>query len=112
MCADYRHPNSVSQADAYPMSCIDELINQLGKARYTCISTTDLAGGYWQVPVGAASRDKTAFVTLRGLFQFRVMPFRLHGALATFQWLMDWVINGLDAFAAAFLDDLVIHSST
>ena len=62
--------------------------------------------------MGAASQDKTAFVTLRGLFQFQVMPFRLHGALATFQRLMDWVINGLDAFAAAFLDDLVIHSST
>ena len=40
------------------------------------------------------------------------MPFRFHGALATFQRLMDWVINGLDAFAAAFLDDLVIYNST
>ena len=53
----------------------------------------DLSRGYWQVPVGAASWDKTAFVTPQGLFQFRVMPFGLHDA-------------------AAYLDDLVIYSST
>ena len=93
MCVDYRRLNSVSQADAYRMPCIDELIDRLGKARY--ITTMDLSRGYWQVPVEAASRDKTAFVTPRGLFQFRVMPFGLQGAPATFQRLMDRVINGL-----------------
>ena len=106
MCVDYRRLNSVSRADAYPMPRIDELIDQLGKAQY--ISTMDLSRGYWQVPVGAVSWDKTAFVTPQGLFQFQVMPFRLHGAPATFQQLMDQVINGLDVFAAAYLDDLVI----
>ena len=74
MCVDYRRLNSVSRADACPMPRIDELIDRLGKAQY--ISTMDLSHGYWQVPVGAASQDKTAFVTPRGLFQFRVMPFR------------------------------------
>ena len=110
MCVDYRRLNSVSRADAYPMPHIDELIDRLGKAQY--ISTMDLSRGYWQVPVETASRDKTAFVTPQGLFQFRVMPFGLHGAPATFQRLMDRVINGLAAFAAAYLDDLVIYSST
>ena len=65
MCVDYRRLNSVSQADAYPMPHIDELIDQMGKAQY--ISTMDLSCGYWQVPVEAASRDKTAFVTPQGL---------------------------------------------
>ena len=110
VCVDYRRLNSVSQADAYPMPRIDELIDRLGKARY--ISTMDLSRGYWQVPVETASRDKTAFATPRGLFQFRVMPFGLHGAPATFQRLMDRVINGLDDFAAAYLDDLIIYSAT
>ena len=82
MCVDYRRLNSVSQADAYPMPRIDDLIDRLGKAKY--ITTIDLTRGYWQVPVVEASRSKTAFTTLVGLFQFRVMPFGLHGAPATF----------------------------
>ena len=44
MCVDYRHLNSVSLADAYPTSCIDELIDRLGKVKY--ISTMDLSHGY------------------------------------------------------------------
>ena len=52
----------------------------------------DLSHGYWQIPVRAASQEKTAFVTPQGLVQFQVMPFGLHGAPGTVQWLMDWVI--------------------
>jgi len=40
------------------------------------------------------------------------LAFGLQGAPATFQWLMDRVINGLDSFAAAYLDDIVIYRST
>ena len=82
MCVDYRRLNAVSQADAYPMPRVDDLIDRLGKARY--ITTLDLSRGYWQVPVSESSRPMTAFATPYGLFQFRVMPFGLHGAPATF----------------------------
>ena len=49
LCVDYRWLNSVSQSDAYPMPRVDDLIDQLGGAHY--ITTMDLTGGYWQVPV-------------------------------------------------------------
>ena len=110
MCVDYRRLNSVSQADAYPMPRIDNLIDRLGKAKY--ITTIDLTRGYWQVPVAEASRSKTAFTTLLGLFQFRVMPFGLHGAPATFQRMMDRLLDGLGDFSGAYLDDLVIYSTS
>ena len=64
------------------------------------------------VPVEEGSRSKTAFATPCGLLQFRVMPFGFHGAPATFQRMMDRVIDGLDDFAAAYLDDLVVFSSS
>ena len=86
-CVDYRKLNDVSDADAYPMPRIDELIDRLGKARY--ISTLDLTRGYWQVQVAEESRGKTAFTTPYWLYQFRVMPFGLHGAPASFQTMMD-----------------------
>ena len=109
VCVDYRRLNQVSETDAYPMPRIDDLIDRVGSS--TFISTMDLTRGYWQVPVAKEDRPKTAFATPYGLFQFNVMPFGLQGAPATFQRLMDRVIQGLD-FAAAYLDDLVIFSST
>ena len=110
VCVDYRRLNAVTQVEAYPMPRIDEIIDQLGKARY--ISTLDLTKGYWQMPVAVKDRPKTAFVTPRGLFQFRVMPFGLNGAPASFQRLTDTLVRGCEAFAAAYLDDVVIYSST
>ena len=110
LCVDYCRLNSVSKSDAYPMPRIDDLIDQLGKARY--LTTLDLTRGYWQVPVAADVRHKTAFVTPFGLYQFTVMPFGLQGAPATFQRLMDQVLRGVGDFAAAYLDDIVIFSET
>ena len=54
LCVDYRRLNGVSEADAYPMPRIDELIDRLGKSCY--ISTMDLTRGYWQVPVAEQDR--------------------------------------------------------
>ena len=64
------------------------------------------------MPVAAEDRPKTAFVTPFGLFQFRVLLFGLSGAPASFQHLMDLLIDGCQDYAAAHLDDLVIFSST
>ena len=106
-CNDFRKLNEISKFDAYPMPRVDELIERLGKARY--ISTLDLTKGYWQVPLAPTSKEKTAFATPDGLFQYRMLPFGLHGAPATFQRLMDRVLRPHREYAAAYLDDIVIH---
>ena len=110
LCVDYRKLNKCTQADAYPMPRIDDLIDRLGNSRY--ISTLDLTKGYWQVPVAVEDRPKTAFSSPFGLYQFRVMPFGLQGAPATFQRLVDGVIAGLEDFTSTYLDDVVIFSNT
>lgn len=109
-CIDFRQVNAQSQFDAYPMPRLEDLIERLGKARY--ITTLDLCKGYWQVPMAEGARPYTAFRTPQGLFQFTVMPFGLQGAPATFQRLMDQVLEGTGAFAAAYLDDIAIYSAT
>ena len=110
LCVDYRKVNAVSKMDAYPMPRVDNIIDQLGKAKF--ITTLDLTRGYWQVPMADTDRHKTAFSSPMGLFQFRVMPFGLCGAPATFQRLMDRVLSGFQGYSAAYLDDLVIYSDT
>ena len=109
-CVDYRRLNAVSAADCYPMPRVDELIDRLGTAKY--ISTLDLSRGYWQVPMSAESRKKTSFVTPFGQFEFNVMPFGLHGAPSTFQRMMDQVLQGLETWLAAYIDDVVVQGAT
>ncbi len=53
-----------------------------------------------------------AFSTPSGHWQYRVLPFGLHGAPATFQRLMDVILRPHQEYAAAYLDDVIIHSES
>ena len=76
-------------------------------------STLDLASGYWQVAMEPRDREKTAFITRYGIYEFNVMPFGLCNAPATFQRLMDHVYDGIAwKFVVVYLDDTIIFSRT
>ena len=110
-CVDYRKLNKVARFDAYPMPRIEELIDTVGPV--TVISTLDLAKGYWQIPLDEGSRDKTAFTTPFGLYEFEVMPFGLHSAPATFQRMINHILQDCWSFARAYIDDdIVVFSSS
>ena len=107
---DYHKLNQVARLDAYPMPRIEELIDTTGPA--VVISTLDLTKGYWQIPMAEESKDKTAFTTPFGLFEFEVMPFGLHSAPATFQRMINHVLRECWSFARAYLNDIVVFSSS
>ena len=110
-CVDYRKVNDVTRKDAYPLPRIDTTLDTLHGSKW--FSTLDLVSGYWQVEVAKSDRPKTAFCTTEGLFQFRVMPFGLCNAPATFQRLMDLVLVGLQwSECLVYLDDVIVLGRT
>ena len=111
LCVDYRKLNAVTVRDAFPIPRIDDAIDNMGDAQY--FTTLDLASGYWQVELTNAARAKSAFVTPFGLFEWKVMPFGLCNAPATFQRLMTMVLGDLvPSVCSAYIDDTITFSKT
>nr|XP_054604616.1 uncharacterized protein LOC129165457 [Nothobranchius furzeri] len=108
-CVDYRKLNAVTHKDAFPLPRIEETLTSLNRAEW--FSTLDLASGYWQVEMDPQDREKTAFTTPLGLFEFERMPFGLCNAPATFQRLMQQCLSGQMAESLlVYLDDIIIYS--
>ena len=106
-CVDYRKLNDATIKDAYPLPRIDEILDHLSGACW--FSTLDMSSGYWQVDVEEKDRPETAFITKRGLYQFKVMPFGLCNAPATFDRLMEMVLHGLQwNICLVYLDDIIV----
>ena len=110
-CVDLWCLNEVTKKDAYPLPNISDCLGSLAGARWFC--TLDLASGYWQVNMADQDKEKTAFATHKGLFQFRKMPFGLTNAPATFMRLTSLVLGSLEwERCLVYLDDVIVFGDS
>ena len=93
-CCDFRYLNAVTIKDAYPIPRIDESLSKLGDAKF--FTTLDFGSAFWQVPLRKKDREKTGFARELGLYQWKMMPFGLCNATATFQRLMAQALTKSD----------------
>jgi len=96
--------------DIYPLSSIDRLVD--GISGYEILSFLDVYSGYNQIRMYPPNESKTAFMTKRSDYCYRVMSFGLKNARATYQWLMDKVFHELlGRTMEVYVDDMVVKSS-
>lgn len=108
---DMRALNSRTVKDAYPLPRIEETLDMLKGAEW--YSTLDLKSGYWQMEIEECDREKTAF-TLGplGLYEYNRLVMGLCGAPASFQRMMNEVLEGLTfKECMVYLDDIAIFAS-
>ena len=110
-CVDYRRLNDITKKDSYALPRIDSSLAMLSGNQF--FSSLDLAAGYFQIPMDEKDKEKTAFITDSGLWQFNVMPFGLTNGPATFQRYMDAVMAGLKwNILLIYIDDCLVFSKT
>ena len=108
---DYRALNLVTYKDAYPLPNINACLDALEGCTY--FSTLDLRSGFFQVPIYGPDADKTAFITRKGQFRFRVMSMGLCNSPSSFQRLLDLVLRGLTwSSCLVYVDDIIIMSKS
>ena len=101
--------NRATIKNRYPLPRIDDLFDQLRRARV--YSKIDLCTDYHQLRVKEIDIPKTAFRKRYGHFEFTMMPFEFTNALAAFMDLMHRVFQPyLDRFIVVFVDNILIYS--
>ena len=106
-CLDFRPLNRVTIKDSFPLPLVEECLDTLSGQEW--FSKLDANSAYWQVGIREEDKQKTAFITKYGLFEFVRMPFGLTNAPATFARVVEWVLRGLTwRTALAFLDDILV----
>lgn len=107
MCVDYRAVNRKLIADKFPLPRIDDILDNLGRAKH--FSIIDLFSGFHQIPLQQDSRDITAFSTDKGSFRWKVLPFGLNVAPNSFSRMMSIAFSGLMPNKAfLYVDDIII----
>ena len=109
MCVDYQALNKITMKNSYPLPKIQECLDQIGSAHF--FSKIDLLSGYWQICIADGDTSKMMFNTHISKYKFYVLPFDLTNMLATFQTLMNDILQPfLDDFVVVYLDNILVYS--
>ena len=111
LCLDYRQLNKLTILNKYPLPLMTELRERVAGAMV--FTKLDLKDGYHLIRIRKGDEWKTAFRTRYGHYEYKVMPFGLVNAPATFQATMNTILREfLDHGVVVYLDDILIYSKS
>ena len=109
MCVDFTDLNKACPKDSYPLPRIDQLVDST--TGHQLLSFMDAFLGYNQIKMDEADQEKTSFITSQGLFYYKVMPFGLKNAGATYQRLVNHMFRPqIGQNVEVYVDDMLVKS--
>uniref|UniRef100_A0A2N9GTT5 Reverse transcriptase domain-containing protein n=1 Tax=Fagus sylvatica TaxID=28930 RepID=A0A2N9GTT5_FAGSY len=109
MCVDFTDLNKACPKDSFPLPRIDQLVDST--AGHKLLTFMDAFSGYNQIVMDEDDKEKTSFITSRGLFCYKVMPFGLKNAGATYQRLMNRMFHDqIGRNVEVYVDDMLVKS--
>ncbi|GAB2287049.1 hypothetical protein Dimus_039803 [Dionaea muscipula] len=111
MCIDFTDLNNACPKDSYPLPNIDTLVD--ATSGHDMLSFMDAFSGYHQIRMKESDEEKTAFITQDGTYCYKMMPFGLKNAGATYQRLVNKIFAPvLGKTVEAYVDDMLVKSAT
>ena len=109
ICIDFTDLNKACPKDSFPLPRIDQLVDST--TRHKLLSFMDAFSGYNQILMDEDDQEKTSFVTSQGLYCYKVMPFGLKNAGATYQRLVNRMFSHqIGRNVEVYVDDMLLKS--
>ncbi|RVW77330.1 Transposon Ty3-G Gag-Pol polyprotein [Vitis vinifera] len=109
VCVDFRDLNKASPKDDFPLPHIDMLVDST--AGHSMLSFMDGFSGYSQILMAPEDMEKTSFITEWGTYCYRVMPFGLKNAGATYQRAATTLFHDMmHRDVEVYVDDMIVKS--
>lgn len=109
LCVDLRRVNQAVIRDRHPMPIIEEILMRIGKGKLW--SVLDIKDAFFLLELDDETRDVMTFITHRGLYRFKRLPFGLVSAPEIFQRAMDEILADCEG-CHWYLDDVVVEGSS
>jgi len=109
MCVDFTNLNNACSKDSLPLPQIDLLVDST--SRHQLLSFMDAFSGYNQIHMDETDQEKTSFITDRGLYCYKIMPFGLKNAGATYQRLVNKMFQKqIGRNVEVYVNDMLVKS--
>jgi hypothetical protein len=109
MFVDFTDLNKACPKDSFPLPRIDQLVDST--AGHKLLTFMDVFSGYYQIMMDEGDQEKTSFITSKGLFCYKVMPFKLKNAGATYQRLINKMFhNQIGRNVKVYIDDMLVKT--
>ena len=108
-CIDFTDLNRACPKDSFPLPWMDQLVDTT--MGHQLLSFMDAYSRYNQIPIKPEDEEHTSFVTDQGLYCYKVMPFKLKNARATYQHLVNMMFEKMiGRTMEVYVDDMLVKS--
>ena len=109
ICVDFMDLNNACPKDSFPLPRIDRLVDST--VEHKLLTFMDAFSRYNQIQMDEEDQEKIAFIASQGLYCYKVMPFGLKNARATYQRLVNQMFSKqIGKNVEVYIDGMLVKS--